>query len=144
MKYVTTFGEIMLRLKSLEHERFFQTPTLEATFGGGEANVAVSLSLLGDRAQFVSALPKNAIGDGAIAELRKHGVAVTQIVRTNYGRVGIYFLETGANQRASKVVYDRADSAIALAEAESFHWEQILAHSDWLHVTGITPALSEQ
>ncbi len=144
MKYVTTFGEIMLRLKSLEHERFFQTPTLEATFGGGEANVAVSLSLLGDRAQFVSALPKNAIGDGAIAELRKHGVDVTQIVRTDYGRVGIYFLETGANQRASKVVYDRADSAIALADAESFHWEQILAHSDWLHVTGITPALSEQ
>src|SRR5690554_6852600 len=142
MKQVTTFGEIMLRLKSPQHERFFQSPLLEATFGGGEANVAVSLNLLGDSAQFVTALPKNAVGDSAVSELRRHGVGVSQIVRTDEGRVGIYFIETGANQRPSKVVYDRAGSAISLAEASLFDWDVIFQGSDWFHITGITPALS--
>jgi len=114
-KYVT-FGEIMLRLKSPEHERFFQSPLLEATFGGGEANVAVSLSLFGEHACFVTALPKNAIGEGAVSELRKHGVDTSYINMTKEGRVGIYYLETGAVQRPSLVVYDRADSAVAMAK----------------------------
>lgn len=143
MKYVTTFGEIMLRLKSPHHERFFQSPALEATFGGGEANVAVSLSLLGDDSRFVTALPNDAIADGAVSEVRKHGVDTSAIVRTAHGRVGIYFLETGANQRPSKVVYDRAGSAIAIAEPSLFDWPAILKDSDWLHITGITPAISQ-
>src|SRR5574344_2443142 len=98
MKKVVTFGEIMLRLKSPGHERFFQSPSLEATFGGGEANVAVSLSLLGKLGVFVTALPDNPMGEGALAALRSHGVDVSRI-RKAKGRLGIYFLETGANQR---------------------------------------------
>jgi 2-dehydro-3-deoxygluconokinase len=143
MKSVVTFGEIMLRLKSPQHERFFQTPLLEATFGGGEANVAVSLSLLGDSSQFVTALPDNAIGEAAVAEVRKHGVDVSAIKRTKGGRIGIYFIETGANQRASKVVYDRDASAICLAGPADFDWNAILSDAGWFHVTGITPALSQ-
>jgi 2-dehydro-3-deoxygluconokinase len=143
MKSVVTFGEIMLRLKSPQHERFFQSPLLEATFGGGEANVAVSLSLLGDSARFVTALPDNALGDGAVAEVRKYGVDVSSIKRTKHGRVGIYFIENGANQRSSKVVYDREASSICLAGPKDFDWDAILADAGWFHVTGITPALSQ-
>ena len=135
------FGEIMLRLKSPSHERFFQSPNLEATFGGGEANVAVSLANFGCDAAFVSALPDNAIGDAAIRELRKFGVDTGHIKRTG-DRVGIYFLETGANQRSSKVVYDRAGSSISTADSGDFDWEEIFAGANWLHITGITPALS--
>lgn len=144
MNYVTTFGEIMLRLKSPHHERFFQSPLLEATFGGGEANVAVSLSLLGDKARFITALPDQPIGDAAVAELRRHGVDVSGIVRTKEGRVGIYFIETGANQRPSKVVYDRSGSAVAAADPSGYPWERIFADSDWFHITGITPAISAE
>lgn len=143
MKPVVTFGEIMLRLKSPANERFFQSPALEATFGGGEANVAVSLSLLGDSARFVTALPVNAIGDAAVSELRRHGVDVSAVRRTSKGRVGIYFIETGANQRSSKVIYDRDGSSITLAEPKDFDWETILSDAGWFHVTGITPALSQ-
>ncbi|MDX9939187.1 MAG: sugar kinase [Sphaerochaetaceae bacterium] len=143
MKRIVTFGEIMLRLKSPHHERFFQSPLFEATYGGGEANVAVSLCLLGEEASFVTALPANAIGDGAISELRRHGVDTSRIVRTKKGRVGIYFLETGANQRPSKVVYDREGSAIASARPDDFNWPALLADASWFHVTGITPALSQ-
>ena len=107
-----TFGEIMLRLKTPGNERFFQSPSFEATFGGGEANVAVALSNYGLDAAFVSALPKNDIGECAIRELRRYGVD-TRHIRRSGDRVGIYFLETGANQRPSKVVYDRAESSIA-------------------------------
>ena len=142
-KKFVTFGEIMLRLKSPGHERFFQSPSLEATFGGGEANVAVSLSLLGKEAQFVTALPKNAIGEAAVREVRKYGVDVSAINRTDDGRVGIYFLETGANQRPSMVVYDRAESSIALAKPADFDFPAILGDAQWLHVTGITPAISQ-
>lgn len=131
----------MLRLKSPSHERFFQSPNLEATFGGGEANVAVSLANFGCDAAFVSALPDNAIGDAAIRELRKFGVDTGHIKRTG-DRVGIYFLETGANQRSSKVVYDRAGSSISTADSGDFDWEEIFAGANWLHITGITPALS--
>ena len=111
---VVTFGEVMLRLKSPGTERLFQSPMLEATFGGGEANVAISLANFGVDTTFVTALPKNAIGDNCIQELRKWGVNTSKILRSG-GRMGVYFLETGANQRASNVVYDRDASAIALA-----------------------------
>lgn len=141
-KRVVTFGEIMLRLKSPGFERLFQSPTLEATFGGGEANVAVSLANYGLDAAFVSVLPKNDIGEAAIAELRRFGVDTSLIARGG-DRVGIYYLESGANQRASKVVYDRAHSAIAEAKSGTIDWNKAFAGADWYHVTGITPAISQ-
>ncbi|MEQ9562643.1 MAG: PfkB family carbohydrate kinase, partial [Woeseiaceae bacterium] len=116
-----TFGEIMLRLKTPGNERFFQSPAFEATFGGGEANVAVALSNYGLSAGFVSALPDNDIGDAAIRELRGFGVDTQHVLRSKH-RLGIYFLETGANQRPSKVVYDRSNSAIAEAKPGDFDW----------------------
>ena len=137
-----TFGEIMLRLKSPGHERFFQSPQLEATFGGGEANVAVSLSNYGCDASFVSALPANGIGDAAIQELNRFSVKTDDILRQGE-RVGIYYLETGANQRASNVIYDRAHSSICDARPGDFDWNAIFAGAKWFHFTGITPALSE-
>jgi len=142
MSEYLTFGEIMLRLKAPGHERFFQSPTLEATFGGGEANVAVSLSQFGLDVGFVSAVPDNEIGEAALAELRKFGVE-TRNVRRSGERLGIYFLETGANQRPSKVIYDRANSSIATARPGDFDWPSIFEGARWLHVTGITPALSQ-
>ena len=141
MAQFLTLGEIMLRLKSPNHERLFQSPALEATFGGGEANVAVSLANFGLDAAFVSALPDNEIGSAAIAELRRFGVDVSRIRRTG-DRVGIYFLEAGANQRPSSVVYDRAGSSIATARPGDFDWPEIFAGAKWFHITGITPALS--
>lgn len=142
MKRVVSFGEIMLRLKSPGHERLFQGPQLEATFGGAESNVAVSLANYGLRATFVSALPKNPVGESAAAELRRFGVDVSQIRRQG-DRVGIYFLEAGANQRPSTVVYDRSGSSISTAEPGDFDWEEIFDGADWFHLSGITPALSE-
>ncbi len=141
MHRIVTFGELMLRLKSPAFERFFQSPSLEATFGGGEANVAVSLSIFGENARFVTALPDNPIGEGALRELRRYGVDVSSIKKTK-GRLGIYFLETGADQRASNVVYDREGSCIAGVKPGDFDWKAILSGADWFHVTGITPALS--
>ena len=141
MKKVITFGEVMLRLKSAGFERLLQSPTLGATFGGGEANVAVSLAHLGLDVAFVSALPSNLIGDACIRYLRGQGVDVSHVERVP-GRMGIYFIEAGANQRPSKVVYDRADSAMAVIEPNAFPWDSIFARASWLHVTGITPALS--
>ncbi len=135
-------GEIMLRLKSPAKERFFQSPSLEATFGGGEANVAVALANYGLSSSFVSALPDNAIGESALRELRSFGVETNHIKRQGE-RVGIYYLEAGANQRASKVVYDRAGSSIAMADPSDFDWSTILNGSKWMHITGITPALSK-
>ncbi len=140
-KYLT-FGEIMLRLKTPGHERFFQSPAFEATFGGGEANVAVALSNYGLDAGFVSALPDNDIGEAAIRELRYFGVDTSNVIRQG-DRVGIYYLETGANQRASKVVYDRARSSICDAQPGDFDFAKIFDGVRWLHITGITPALSQ-
>ncbi|MBU0714803.1 MAG: sugar kinase [Verrucomicrobia bacterium] len=139
---IVTFGEIMLRLKSPGLERLFQSPLLEATFGGGEANVAVSLANFGVNATFVTVLPKNEIGDACIAELRRFGVDTAFIVRGS-GRMGIYYLENGANQRASKVVYDRAHAALALAQPGTLDWKKIFAGATWFHITGITPAISQ-
>jgi len=142
MAKVVTFGEIMLRLKSPAYERFFQSPVLEATFGGGEANVAVSLANYGMDASFVTVLPKNDIADACIRELRGFGVDTSKIVRKD-GRLGIYYLETGAVQRPSKVVYDRAGSAIAEAKAGDIDWKTVFAGATWFHLTGITPAISQ-
>ena len=142
MAEYVTFGEIMLRLAAPSHHRFFQSSFLEATFGGGEANVAVSLANFGLEAGFVTALPANDIGDAAMRELRSWGVD-TSFVRRSGERVGIYFLETGANQRPSKVVYDRAYSAIAEARPGDFDWDRIFDGARWFHITGITPALSQ-
>ena len=141
MKFLT-FGEIMLRLKAPGHERFFQSPMLEATFGGGEANVAVSLANYGQDVGFLSILPGNAIGDECVKELRKFGVDVSRIQR-GPGRMGIYYLEGGANQLPSKVVYDREYSAIALAKPGDIDWDKALEGVEWFHITGITPAISE-
>jgi len=142
MSEFVTFGEIMLRLKTPGHERFFQSPAFEATFGGGEANVAVALANYGLDATFVSALPANDIGEAAIRELRSFGVNTSRIRRSG-DRVGIYYLETGANQRASKVVYDRAASSICECGPGDFDWDEIFKGAKWFHITGITPALSQ-
>src|SRR6266567_1175097 len=124
MMRVVTLGEVMLRLKSPQFERFFQSPLLEATFGGGEANVAVSLARFGLDAAFVTVLPKNPLGDAAIAELRRHGVDTSRIMRGGE-RLGIYFLETGANQRPSVVIYDRSHSSMTEADPRTFDWDRI-------------------
>ena len=141
MKFLT-FGEIMLRLKAPGQECFFQSPMLEATFGGGEANVAVSLANYGEDAAFLTVLPDNAIADACKAELRRFDVDTKRIV-TGEGRMGIYYLEGGANQRPSKVVYDRAYSAIALAKPGDIDWDKAFDGVEWFHITGITPAISE-
>jgi 2-dehydro-3-deoxygluconokinase len=142
MARVVTFGEIMLRLKSPGHERLFQSPVLEATFGGGEANVAVSLANYGVDVAFVTALPANNLGDAAVAEVRGFGID-TRFIRRQGERLGIYFLEAGSNQRPSKVTYDRAHSAIATAKPGDFDWDAVYDGAEWLHITGITPALSQ-
>ena len=140
-KFVS-FGEIMLRLKSPGHERFFQSPALEATFGGGESNVAVALANYGFDAAFVTALPSNDVAEACIREVRSFGVDVSNIRRSG-DRMGIYFLEGGANQRPSKVVYDRAHSAIAECGPGDFDWAYIFKDAEWFHITGITPALTQ-
>lgn len=139
---VVTFGELMLRLAPEGYTRFVQMQKLGATFGGGEANVAVSLANFGEEAVFVTKIPQNEIGQAAVNSLRKYGVCTNKIVRGG-PRIGIYYLEKGASQRPSKVIYDRAGSAIALAEREDFDWERILENADWFHFTGITPALGD-
>ena len=140
MAKVVTFGEIMLRLSPPGFERFFQTPQLVATFGGGEANVAVSLAHFGLESVYVTALPKHAIGEAAIKALRAEGVRTDAIVRGG-SRVGIYFAEAGASQRASGVIYDRAHSAISEMKPDGVDWASIFKGAAWFHVTGITPAL---
>jgi 2-dehydro-3-deoxygluconokinase len=140
MKKVVTFGEIMLRLSPPGVERFLQSPVLSATFGGGEANVAVSLAHFGLESVYVTALPAHAIGEAAIHALRAEGVRTDGIVRIG-SRVGIYFAETGASQRASTVIYDRAHSAISDMDPGAVDWPAVLSGAAWLHVTGITPAL---
>jgi len=141
---VTTvsFGEIMLRLAPPGFERFLQSPLFQATFGGGEANVAVSLATFGVPSRYVTVLPdKNPIADAVFGELARFGVDTSRIVRGK-GRLGIYFLEAGANQRPSKVVYDRDHSAIALAAPGDINWDYVFEGAGWFHITGITPAIS--
>jgi 2-dehydro-3-deoxygluconokinase len=142
MEQIITFGEIMLRLAPEGYYRFVQAESYGATYGGGEANVAVSLANFGLNAAFVTRLPKHEIGQAAVNSLRRFGVDTSKIVRGG-NRVGIYFLEKGASQRPSKVIYDRANSAIAAACAADFDWNNILNGARWFHFTGITPALSD-
>ena len=142
MQRVITFGELMLRLAPENYLRFVQSEKYEATFGGAEANVAVSLANYGVDAAFVTKLPEHEIGQTAVNSLRKFGVDTSLITRGG-DRVGIYYCEKGASQRPSKVIYDRAYSAIALAKEEDFDWDKILNGAAWLHFTGITPALSD-
>lgn len=139
---VVTFGEIMLRLAPNGYYRFFQNDQMQATFGGGEANVAVSLANYGIESVYVTKLPSHAIGQAAVDSLRYFGVDTSKIVRGGE-RVGIYYLEKGASQRGSVCIYDRAHSAIAEASAEEFDWEKIFDGADWFHFTGITPALGK-
>jgi len=139
-KYVT-FGEIMLRLKSPGKMRFMQVPEFEATFGGGEANVAVGLANLGMDTAYISVIPKNAIGDACVREVRKYGVNTDLIIRKG-DRLGIYFLEGGSNQRPSVVIYDRACSAIAEAKPGDIDWDKTFNGASWFHISGITPAIS--
>ena len=142
-KKVITFGEIMLRLAPEGYYRFVQADTFGATYGGGEANVAVSLANYGFDAKFVTKLPAHEIGQAAVNSLRKYGVDTSYITRGG-DRVGIYFLEKGASQRPSKVIYDRAGSSIATATKEDFNWKEIFDGAEWFHFTGITPALNDE
>ncbi len=141
MSDVVTFGELMLRLTPPGRQRFAQAPHFEITFGGAEANVAVLIAQLGGRADFVTRLPANDLAQRAINELRGLGVGTSHIARGG-GRIGVYYLEQGASQRAGKVLYDRAHSAIAEAQVGEFDWEKIFAGARWFHFSGITPALS--
>ena len=140
MAKIITFGELMLRLQPYNYERFVQCDHVEFTFGGGEANVAVSLANYGMDAAFVTKLPAHSIGQAAVNSLRRYGVDTTKIVRGG-DRVGIYFNEKGASQRGSVCIYDRAHSAIQKADPSEFDWEKIFEGADWFHFTGITPAL---
>ncbi|HBY56395.1 MAG TPA: 2-dehydro-3-deoxygluconokinase [Candidatus Atribacteria bacterium] len=141
MERYITFGEIMLRLKPPQFERFLQSPLLEATFGGGEANVAVGLARFGLEVAYVSVIPDNPIGEACIRELKRQGIDTSLIVRKGE-RLGIYFLEAGANQRPSVVVYDRSHSAIAEAMIGDIDWDKVFQEASWFHITGITPAIS--
>ncbi|MBO2516312.1 MAG: 2-dehydro-3-deoxygluconokinase [Clostridiales bacterium] len=140
MSRIVCFGEIMLRLNPEGYRRFVQVEEMEATYGGGEANVSVSLANYGHDAAYVTKLPEHEIGQSAVNSLRRYGVDTSLIVRGG-PRVGIYFCEKGASQRGSKVIYDRAGSSIALAKREDFDWDKILESADWFHFTGITPAI---
>jgi 2-dehydro-3-deoxygluconokinase len=140
MKSIVGFGEVLLRLKSPGHERLLQSPSLEATFGGAEFNALAALATWGIPTQLVTVLPQGALGDAALREIRRHGVGTTQVVR-GPGRLGLYFLEAGAGQRASSVLYDRSGSAMATLDAAKIPWRRILRNAGWLHLSGITPAL---
>ncbi len=142
VKKVVTFGEIMMRLNPPNHRRFAQTDVFEVTYGGAESNVAALLAQLGVDAYFVSKIPDNPIGEAAIKHLKKHGVRTDYVLKGGE-RLGIYFLEIGAAQRPSKVVYDRKYSAISKADPEEFDWERILKGASWFHFSGITPALGK-
>jgi 2-dehydro-3-deoxygluconokinase len=145
MAKVVTFGEIMIRMQMPDHLRFRQAlpGAIEATFAGAEANVAVSVALLGGNAAFVTALPKHSIADACLGVLRNLGVDVSQVVRTGKGRLGVYYVEPGANQRPSNVIYDRDYSSIAVEAGTAYDWKSIFSGASWFHITGITPALSK-
>ncbi len=142
MTRIITLGEIMLRLTPPDLERYLQSPRFDATFGGGESNTAVSLAHLGLDVAFVTALPANPIGDACIRFLRQYGVD-TSLIHRGGERMGIYFLEVGANQRPSQVVYDRANSAISQVDQTAFDWDRIFSGASWFHITGITAAISQ-
>jgi len=146
MKTVVTFGEIMMRVAPAGFLRFIQSlpGNVNITFAGAEANVAVSIAQLGGRSRFITALPKNTMADACVTTLRGLAVDTSFIVRTDSGRMGIYFVETGANQRGSSVIYDRDATAIATTDSSVYHWDSAFTGGDWFHLSGITPALSRQ
>lgn len=139
---IVTFGEIMLRLAPPGFQRFTQARSFEAVYGGGEANVAVSLANFGEEVEFVTRLPKNELGDACLMTLRSYGIRTDHIARGG-DRIGIYFLETGAAQRGSKVIYDRANSSFATLQPGMIDWKSVFEGADWFHWTGITPAVSQ-
>lgn len=143
MKAVVTFGEIMGRLASPANLRLRQTRNLEVTYAGAEASVAASICNFGGRARYVTALPKHLLAEATMDSVRSVGIDTQYVLRTDQGRLGLYFLETGANQRPSNVIYDRADSAIAITPADQYDWDGIFDGAQWLHLSGITPALSK-
>jgi 2-dehydro-3-deoxygluconokinase len=145
MNTIVTFGEIMGRLCPEGHKRFIQSMPgkLELTFAGAEANVAASLAILGADTCFVTALPDNGLADACLQTLRGIGVDTSRILRTHQGRLGLYFVEKGANQRPSNVIYDRGHSAVASGPPDQYDWDNIYTGAKWLHLSGITPALSE-
>jgi len=142
MKPIVSFGEIMCRLASPQNLRLRQTRELEVTYAGAEASVAASICNFGGTARYVTALPQHALAEATMDTLRSVGIDTSHVLRTDSGRLGVYFLETGANQRPSNVIYDREDSAIATTPADRYDWPAIFAGAQWLHLTGITPALS--
>lgn len=142
MAKVITMGEIMLRLSTPNFEKFIQADEFDINYGGGEANVAVSLANYGHNAEFVTAVPDNEIGECAAAALRKYNVGTKHIAKCGE-RLGIYFLESGSSMRPSKVIYDRAHSSISTATAADFDFDAIFEEADWFHFTGITPAISD-
>ncbi len=141
MDKTVLFGELMLRLRPEGNERLFQKSAMEAVFGGSEANVAVSLSIFGKKTVYVTALPDNAVGRAAVNSLRRYGVNVSPLVKE--GRLGLYFLEGGACQRPSDVIYDRAGSVVSLSGPEEYDWKEIFKDASWFHLSGVTPAISE-
>ncbi|MDX1741530.1 MAG: PfkB family carbohydrate kinase, partial [Rhodothermales bacterium] len=141
MSRIVTFGEIMLRLSTPGHQRFVQATRFDATYGGGEANVATSLAAFGHAVEFVTRVPDNAIGHSVLSALRGHGVGVRRIAMGG-DRLGIYFLETGAVSRPSRVIYDRAGSSMATIPPDAIDWNTVFADATWFHWTGITPAIS--
>jgi 2-dehydro-3-deoxygluconokinase len=143
MKTIVTFGEVMARLGAPGYLRLRQSRSLDVTYAGGEVNVAASLALFGAQARFVTALPENLLGDACRDFLRAVGIDTSHVLMTDYGRLGLYFVETGANQRPSNVIYDREYSAIALTPPDRYDWDAIFADAGWLHITGITPAISQ-
>ncbi len=143
MQYVVTFGEIMGRMAAPENLRLRQSRTMDVTYAGAEASVASSIALFGGRARYITALPKHSLADAVMDTLRMVGIDTQFVLRTDAGRLGLYFLETGANQRPSNVIYDRADSAVSLTSADQYDWEGIFTDAQWLHISGITPALSK-
>jgi 2-dehydro-3-deoxygluconokinase len=142
-KCIVTLGEIMLRLKSPGFERFLQSPQFEATWGGGEANVAESLAMFGMNVRYVTALPQNPLADSCISFLRSFNIDTSYIVRQG-DRVGIYFLEAGSGPRGSQVIYDRTNSTISQINSDAFSWSKIFNDAQWFHITGITPAISQK
>ncbi|WP_289054860.1 sugar kinase [Carboxylicivirga marina] len=142
MKTIVTFGEIMGRMASPANMRLRQTREFEVTYAGAEASVAASICNFGGKARYVTALPKHALAEATMDSVRAVGIDTDYVLRTDKGRLGLYFLETGANQRPSNVIYDREDSAVAITEAEKYDWDGIFKDAQWLHLSGITPALS--
>ncbi|WP_430811943.1 MULTISPECIES: sugar kinase [unclassified Carboxylicivirga] len=143
MKTIVTFGEIMGRMASPANLRLRQTREFEITYAGAEASVAASICNFGGKARYVTALPKHALAEATMDSVRAVGVDVSYVLRTDNGRLGLYFLETGANQRPSNVIYDREDSALAITAADQYDWDGIFDGAQWLHLSGITPALSK-